>query len=120
MSHSTFSTSSFLFGKQQGANQPTMPPRVPLLVRAFRLERSFHVNRPIFATDPDLPPALRTAADLGFTGNAGRVRDFSKLDIPVSSRFDINTTRPTGSSMGAGIKPQQVRFSELGVTGYLS
>lgn len=65
-----------------------------VLSSVHKIHRTFsktisHLN------DPYLPPNLQTAADLGFTANPDRKRDFTKIDIPKSSQSSIKTiTRP--------------------------
>lgn len=77
-----------------------MSPRLRLSLRALRVSRAIHTTPSAFASDPDLPPARKTAEDLGFTGNKGRLRDLSKLSIPTSGRSHIASLgKPTRVSL---------------------
>ena len=91
-----------------------MPPRLTLFSRSFRVHRAVHTTRPALTSDSDLPPELKTAADLGFTKNVGRVRDFSKLDIPTSSLSNIQPNRETSHGPGTRRKALNISPTRVG------
>ncbi|CAD6586184.1 MAG: hypothetical protein TREMPRED_004349 [Tremellales sp. Tagirdzhanova-0007] len=93
----------------------------------LHFQRTIYSTRLNFASDPELPPSPKTAAELGFTRNAGRVRDISKLDISLSSRSHVKpaTTRkkekpdtPIGQLLGQTKEQvvQEKHAPEAGIT----